>query len=461
MRRRKIFPYANISPLWTLTFLVCIIVQQIFMGATLCLFCFKFLNREWIDYFYLINTLFIHYVLIWNILGRLFYVSKCMNFSYSFLTKKVYPNYRQYDNDLDLKNQMFTEKRTKYMSKMIFFPLFGLFFLLLTLSIIPQTRCYLYALNGISNSVNLDCLDIIDQFSYDTMTIADAFLDILEIALLLTLLLKVYLFPLKRDQFKLRMELTSLAAIWVVFHHCYHTLIIMGFIDLDYLVNYLLNIAEHLCYILLFIFITYQRTRINLNQFHSMLYNYDIFMQNPICFNFLKNYIKSVAEEEYCGLFFYIDYNFFKKFFKGGGSRDSNYANNLENANLIYSEYFGERNIILTSNTLRTANSPQASHIRNFYIDFPIDITEKIEEFANLDFDVGSETLFEVFDEAYGYVNNKLYNRYLMMFRDEEEYKKLEKLICYFDFDFITNHGLIGDISNMNNMQSNHTNTNH
>jgi hypothetical protein len=63
-------------------------------------------------------------------------------------------------------------------------------------------------------------------------------------------------------------------------------------------------------------------------------------------------------------------------------------------------------------------------------------MVEKVEDLEREGFKIPQENLFELFDEALGFVNNKLFNRYLMMIRNEEEYKKLEKLICYFDFDF-------------------------
>jgi hypothetical protein len=69
------------------------------------------------------------------------------------------------------------------------------------------------------------------------------------------------------------------------------------------------------------------------------------------------------------------------------------------------------------------------------FIDFPIEIYETIDEAANINFNLRDNELVELFDEAFSYVNNKLFNRYLGMFRSEEELRKIEKLICYIDFN--------------------------
>ena len=123
----------------------------------------------------------------------------------------------------------------------------------------------------------------------------------------------------------------------------------------------------------------------------------------------------------------------------------------IEYANIIFTDYFipndkVSRNSNTSSNneknsqySMTNISSPLTSKIQSkscFYIDFPVDILERVEEWANKNFESYDLRLEDVFDEAHLYVNNKLYNRYLTLFRNEEEYKKLEKLICYFDFDF-------------------------
>ena len=210
--------------------------------------------------------------------------------------------------------------------------------------------------------------------------------------------------------------------------------------------GFFMNLSEIICYLVLTSYLLVFRNTVGTSSFDAMLHNYDLFMQNPICFNYLKDFIKTIAEYEYNFVFFYIDYHFNKKQFMYNSKEE-----NIEFACSIFSEYFctndgGSRISVSTYNEKTSHHSrisPYASKIQgrsSFYIEFPLDILERVEELAKNNFECSEEIpLDEVFDEAYTYVNNKLFNRYLMLFRNEEEYKKLEKIICYFDFDFENN----------------------
>lgn len=71
-------------------------------------------------------------------------------------------------------------------------------------------------------------------------------------------------------------------------------------------------------------------------------------------------------------------------------------------------------------------------------IDFPSDITEKLENFFNLD--DNSDSYFNVFllknlfNEALNSAFNKLYDRYLNLCNNNKAYKQIETLVFYFDF---------------------------
>jgi len=158
-------------------------------------------------------------------------------------------------------------------------------------------------------------------------------------------------------------------------------------------------------------------------------------MKNPICFNFLKNYIRNLESEDYCSLFFYLDLNYYKN-----NILHFTNENKVEYANKIFYEYISSSNTRITRNAQVMTKSYYSDGMSSGYkfssMDFPIDIQEKIEDAAKENFEIQESNLDDLFDEAFSHINNKLYNKYLMMIRDQDEYRKLEKLICYFDFDF-------------------------
>jgi len=132
--------------------------------------------------------------------------------------------------------------------------------------------------------------------------------------------------------------------------------------------------------------------------------------------------------------------------FRNDKNEDENF---IQYADFLYNEYFiNDKETSLSKNSFRMTKtfgqnntSPLSGpmsifSMKLFHVDFPINVVEKIQEYASKNFDFPRSVLFEIFDEAYQYVNTQLYNKYLMMFRDEEKFKKIEKLICYFDFDF-------------------------
>ena len=121
-------------------------------------------------------------------------------------------------------------------------------------------------------------------------------------------------------------------------------------------------------------------------------------------------------------------------------------------AKLIYDEFFYEEtsSLSLTNNNSFTNEKIQSSIkiIRKLTkeekyrekiqkIDFPPDIREKLEMYVSMNFNQFNnqmELLSTVFDDALCYVYHKLYDKFIALCRDREEYSNLEKLVYYFDF---------------------------
>jgi hypothetical protein len=440
IKRRNSFPYANVSPLWTITFLACIrkfnlgiCIRELFQVAVY-FFNLVYGLKDYFDYVDLINTLFIHYILIWPIIGRTYYILKCMKFNYSFLTRKIYP--MLCDSEDELKNIIYSEQRSSYLTKVIFFPLFSFFFISLILTFFEQSRCYLFAFSSLNKALIDECDGQISQGLYCFLTLSKLFVDFFQMALSITFVLNILVYSLKKDTFKFKLEIATVFIIWLICHHIYRSLLIFG---LEYNVrrNNLISLFEDFSYIFLFIYLICERNKITPDQFNSLLYNFDIFMKNPICFNFFKNYIKTSAEEEYLGLFFYLDMTLYKKYFFTLTCEQK-----VEYVSKICREYFSSLIHTLTRASFTRTHSlssyPQSIKIKSqtHIIEFPLDLQEKVEDALKENFELPHDELYKLYDEAFTFINSKLYSNYLNMMKDTEEMKKLEKLICYFDFDF-------------------------
>lgn len=389
--------------------------------------------QPFLDYVDLVNCLFIHYILIWPVLGRTYHIWKSMKYNFSFITRKMFPMICDSKNEIE--NIIYSEKRSSHLTKVIFFPLFSLFFILLLLTFFDQTRCYLFAYSNLNKAIEDQCKGKIEESLYTICLLSKLFVDIFQIGICITFLINVLVYPLKKDTFMFKLELTSIFIIWFLSHHMYRSFLIF-FLEYNTEINCIVSMVEDLFYIGIFIYLTFERNKIQPDQFNSMLYNFDIFMKNPICFNFLNNYMKNTCNEESVSLFFFLDLTLFKKYFLTLTKELQ-----IEYASKICSEYFYN---ITSSNTgtsytrsqSLSSNQQSARLKQNFQIiDFPLDVQEKVEEAIKENFEMSEMDLYKLFDEAFSYVNSKLYSKYLNMMRDAEEIKKLEKLICYFDFD--------------------------
>lgn len=390
-----------------------------------------------IDHLQLINNLFIHYVVLWPILGRFYYITKIIKISFLF-TKENIANIKQ-DSTNDSHSKLFTDKRNQYLPKVIYIPLLLIFFICFGLSLIPYTRCLLYSLN-LFDITMLNCEDYIQRGSslYLTLILIKIVTDVLILLFFVYKLKKLCEYKIKNDQFKVKFELICLFLIWYTFHNVYHYIILFyPYFEKHYICKLFILCIEVLLFVILYGYITIKKRKINKSEFFLILNNFDSFMKNPIYFIYFKDYIKKNAEEEYNYISFWIEYHFYKSQFN-----HITLEENKDRAYNLFIEYFVnsiEREKSSAISKIRFNSKMNSSNTKSsnvYAIDFSVEITEKVEEAFNDNFNMEADQLDELFDDAYHYINNKLYNRYLAMFRNEDEYNKLEKLLCYIDFDF-------------------------
>lgn len=354
---------------------------------------------------------------------------------------------RQY-NSIDT-NQCYYIKRIILILAIFTIIVFSLFFF-------ESSRCFLvfYASYGYETIQACGDLNLNDSHHILSLILLlfENFIFFLETMIFMTLLYNVLKYKLKSDRFNIQLEIIVIFCIWAFYHNITHGYMIY-FQQYDKFYIYLFYSFQNLSFNILYIYLTYTRKKIDKNTFLRVLQNYDMFMQNHLCFSFFKEFIKTYQEEASNFLSFWIDFYIYKfqvhcyriYFFNNTNNNNKNHSNQMfseidrereyltihQLASHLYQDYFHSN-----TSTSGSGNSINQSHHPSVLnIDFPVDIQENIQEYANKYFDVDFNILSEIYDEAYLYVNNKLYNLYLSMCQDEIEYNKIEKMLSFIDVD--------------------------
>jgi hypothetical protein len=328
-------------------------------------------------------------------------------------------------------NRNLTYNRTSYTSKLLFLPLFFILSAIFILSQYPYIRCVIYSLNTFRVNDEKALPSECPAFNRHISSLLVIFrivkicIDQGLIFVYVFLIFSIFKFPIRNDKFLVKIEIIGTFLVWfITYIVCQSYSLYFNFNILVYLAN---NVFYTLCTCLIYLYVTVKRNKISPSDFYIMLYNFDVFMKNPICFSYFKEHLKKNLDDDYYYLFFWIDYQCFKhSYFKNDKMK------NIEKANYIFLEYFVQNHRGYHSgSTDKGMSTLRLSRV----IDFPVEIHEVIEEAANSMFNLDDLILYDLFDEAFAYISNKLFNRYLGMFRHQDELKRIEKLICYIEFD--------------------------
>jgi hypothetical protein len=120
--------------------------------------------------------------------------------------------------------------------------------------------------------------------------------------------------------------------------------------------------------------------------------------------------------------------NIFHKYFYRSLSISESISDNNESENI--------RDHIKSS-AEKNNHSRKLSNNIDFKINFPPSIIENVKNFLSQNFDdypAKREAICYVYDDALIFVHNKLYEIYLLLCRDQPQYKNLMNLIYYFEF---------------------------
>jgi hypothetical protein len=344
-----------------------------------------------------------------------------------------------------------------YIKRIIFIlAIFTIF--LFSLLLFKSSRCFLVYYSSYGYETIQACEELNE--SHQTLALIilvfEAFMFFLEILIFMTLLYNVLKYKLKSDRFKIRLEIIVIFCIWAFYHNIVHGYMLY-FQPNDKFMIYLFYSFQNLSFNILYVYLTYTRKKIDKNTFLRVLQNYDMFMQNHLCFSFFKEYIKNNQEEASSYLSFWVDFyiykfqvNIYRIYFGNNNQVNINTENKTNNnqqlidkererelftinqlALHLYYDYF-YNNVSISGSGSSINHYNQNSGL---YIDFPVDIHENVQEYATRNFNGDFNILSEIYDESFLYVNNKLYNVYLSMCHDEKEYNKIEKMLSFIDVD--------------------------
>lgn len=407
-----------------------------------------------------INILLIHNLIIIPLLVRVFCLGESIKYNYHHITRKFYDENFQTEVDEHFKNKYYT--RNFYYIRMFIIPLAVIYIGVIILISIPSTECsidaFLYSLYKVQlPSCNGRTLNADEILAYEISgtAIANGYL-MCQVVVFMTLLYRVFKYPIENDKFLLKFEFISLFVIWTLCHN-----VVIGFtylFEMNYDINYLFyfNSMPNFFIAFIYAYVTYKRKSITSKEIRDMMKDFDSFMYCHVSFTFFRDYIKSYHEDEYKLLSFWIEYHLFKRqtklfqeyiqqmYLKNETqlhrlteNKSLNISLNTQEKDLVYQKEDQLREMAdhifsdyFTQNRSNTNSPVTTTNFMN--IEFPVDIYEKIEDAYKNSFNV--ENLIELYDEAHSYVCTKLFNLFMMFCRNEKEYKKFERVVFFIDF---------------------------
>jgi hypothetical protein len=415
-----------------------------------------------------IDLLITRHLIIIPLLVRIFSLGESMKYNYHHLSKKFYDE-RFKENENNFREKYYSKKFHNV--KLCVIILVFIFTLFALLYILRFTRCSLFAFVFSFYKQDAGQISNCGGDSVIYLLTGDLMVNIysmLENIIFVYLLYRVFKFPIRNDKFYLRLEFISLFIVWFIFHHISLGVFYIADKEVCLEMLYIINSARNGLMALIYFTVSLIRRNISFEELQNMMTQFDTFMHSHVCFSFFLEYVKNNHEEDYKLLSFWIEYNIFKKeadcmvakdprpsyhsserknsakySYRSqdlGKSKESEpltmtteqkrlyiqYEDDLrdirEMAESIYNDYF-------THNRTQSLSPSSNSYMT---IPFPVDISEKMEELAKISFNV--EELNKVFDEAFNWVSNKLFNLFVIFWKKEEEYKKLQRIVFFIDF---------------------------
>lgn len=462
----KTHPFNKTDPYTESLFISCILIHQ--------LIYFLYSHNIYLDDIpnenicRIVSSFFDHFLCFIPLIVKIKSVTELFQYSYQHLSYdysySINSNEKKEDNKININNinneekkvslyEEFYKKRAKnpnpdFKRAIIIFIFIFLFIsgLIVILYYKPISKCILfYSLFGLKSAINdKQCLNI-DNYSKIILSII-LFKNFIYYSLLIyivNILFNLWKYEINKDIFFFRLEIT-INCLWVICHNfIFHSYLLFAkrqttFDTLIY--NFLIDFSFTLIH-LFFARIREKQKKIELDQSREDLIDSDNlliegknannkeyiiimndfqkFMKNIICFLALKKYIKSRQEFNYANTFldFYVDYYLYKIHLK----RDElvKKSDLIIHAYFLYYKYFK-----------RDDNN-------NSLLDVPLDVIEDIEDKSKEEFCFTRKQLYNLYDNAFKIIKDKLYSIYARLMEDTKASGELQKILEFTEIDEI------------------------
>ena len=440
-KKRRIFPYNNATPFWTLVIIFLSILIQILNLCT-CLF----IPKESQYHFVIMRKITIYLVnmaLFIAVLARLYSIKCCIEFNYNKLSTQF--------SRQSLNKKMFS--RTIYSRKFLHFKRFLIIYVLYAISFF----IYFAIVHELRNGQK--CLDLfIELFyypqninQYDLLNFIDMSIPyvIYTIAFICMIyfVAQIMKYPFKKDKFKFKQEIFSLSIFMYMFFNI-KVVFIMFFgnklVDTIYLIDSVLL----LCIILMYCFITIRRySNFENIKVDDILNDFDTFTSRDITFKLFKTYVLDNFPQHFTYLSFLFDYFSYREIIKKlTNERKKFEQHKITNKSIkevelelakkgkeIYQSYFS--NIDLSRNVSNSlvidskVEKTDTGEVVTMDIPFPIDIYEKVKDMYNSSF--SQENVETVYDEPFAWVNQELLKDFEQFRKERDEKERLERIMFF------------------------------
>ena len=441
--KKNKYPYIHINSFWERYLIMLIIFEQIFS------IYYNLFIDEKIDLFYIMKEIKVYILDILiniTIIARVYNIYLLIFNNYLLISGKIIYNSDEFD-EKEKKEKLFSKNYNKNFINLKLILIIKLIYILIIVFLL-----IIYYNNF---------LEFVKFFYKEKITISIKLtlyhLNIIYLNILFiisTIYKKIKKYNIKKDKFYCIKEVHYLLILTYI-NSTIKLIIFLIYVDNSKLSKIILDSIFNFLYIILFSILTLKRIKIfKAKHYLSIIDDIDLFLSTGIRFNRFQKYISKKYEDSLKLLSFYADYNSYKQIIfsynkkvkllyknkKKSISKDNRNSisdvdislnqNELfsiekeeelirEKAKRIYNDYFGNINI-----------SNQSKGI-DMIIEFPIDIYEKVNNAYDLDFNI--KDIDNIFNEAFGWVKEKLIIVFKEYSNNSNELEKMKKIIFFID----------------------------
>ena len=438
------YPYCHINSFWERFLIIIIIIEQIFS-----VYYYLFLNEKRIELFYIMKEIKVYILdILINIAitARVYNIYSLIYNNYLLISGKIIYNDDEFD-EKEKGEQIFAKNYKNNFINLKLFLIIKLIFLLIIgfLLIVFHKNFHEFIKFFYGKEITV------------SITLIIYYLGIIYLIILIiisTIYKKINKYNIKKDKFYCIKEILFLLRL-IYINSTIKLIAFQFFIRDSKLPKIILDSIFNLLYIILFSVLILKRKKIfKEKHFLSIIDDIDLFLSTGIHFNIFQKYISKKYEDSLKLLSFYAEYNNYKEIiFSYNKKVNLLYNNKKKSISIFDSKSISGVDISFNQNELFSIEKDEelirtkAKKLFNDYfgninissqskgldmiIEFPIDIYEKVNNAYALDFNI--KDINNIFNEAFGWVKDKLITVLKEYSNNSNELEKMDKIIFFID----------------------------